>query len=169
MSNNTQASHSPTSDHTTTVKLGGIGRLWFTIIFSCLFVLASVIPDWTFLLNAVIKEHWFGAAFLQKLAINNAIVMFAIQILLWNFMVALITAPVFYLRIMNIRLGNHWILALVIPFVWSVLLVRCLVYQSDYTQTGKLDELGQKILKIVTYFLYVIFVLSITYLLADSF
>ncbi|VAW75728.1 hypothetical protein MNBD_GAMMA12-1576 [hydrothermal vent metagenome] len=134
----------------------GLGRLWFAILFSILFLVVSVN---TAFIN-VVADIFFVSYRYSTLMI---------QVLVWNFVIAIITAPVFYLRIITIRLRMTWILALIIPFVWSVLLVRCLVFQAGYTASGKLDRQGLKNLKWVNYSLYVIGVLSVTYLLADYF
>lgn len=150
----------------------GLGRLWFAIAFTILTFLVSLLPDWTELANKLIKSNLFGYEFYKKISVNNQIVniiQFIVQLLLWNFMLAAVTAPIFYLRIINIRLSYIWIVALIIPFVWAVLLVRCLVYQPGYTDSGKLDEEGKIVLKWVTYSIFVASALAVTYLLADYF
>jgi len=150
----------------------GLGRLWFALVFIMLAFLVSLLPDWAELANKLIKSNLFGYEFYKKISVNNkvvSIIHFVVQLLLWNFMLAAITAPVFYLRIINIRLSNIWIMALIIPFVWAVLLVRCLVYQSGYTNSGKLDEEGKMALKWITYSIFLASALAVTYLLADYF
>ncbi len=169
MPNTIKTDQSKQREMNTNDSIKGIGRLWFAIIFTLLFVLVSVIPDWDLLLNKASKLHWLGVNLARYNVFENSIVTFMLQILLWNFMLALLTAPIFYLRIINVRIGSQWIVALIIPFVWSILLVRCLVYQSGYTHSGILDEVGQKILKLVTYLMVVTLLLSVTYLLADLF
>ncbi len=170
MSNNSRHTdfQVPTIENNASRRGIGIGRLWFAILFLILFLVVSVNGAFMALVTDILIPRGMTSDvnFPFMMHRYSALV---VQVLVWNFVIAITTAPVFYLRIITIRLKMTWILALIIPFVWSVLLVRCLVFQAGYTTSGKLDRQGLKNLKGVNYALYIIGVLCITYLLADYF
>ena len=148
-------------------KLKGVGRLWFFILFVILMTVSILIPDWSLISRNIFSFIWGEQVDFTRLAIHHKLALMIIQLLSWNFLLAIITAPLFYFRIINIRLPVYWIFALAVPFVWAVLFIRCLVYQRGYTESGQLDEIGKRILKYSTYAIYIFLVLAVTYILAD--
>ena len=145
----------------------GIGRAWFLILYIVLLVSLYYLPvvrdfyNWLIQAEAVLyfsAKNWGGL---------NIVLSSLVAALLVNLAFAIVTAPLFYFRMINIKLNSRWLLILLVPAIWILLLIRCLVYQSGYTKTGVLDETGKLNLKMLNIVLLSLVLLVTMWFIAD--